>query len=71
MSRDTDRTARLALEHHSQNQATQAATCCARPELELMAVRDDGTRSFECRGCGVRRFPAEVSDDVLPLRRAG
>lgn len=28
--------------------------CCARPELELMAVREDGTRSFECRGCGVK-----------------
>ena len=54
MSRDTDRTARLALVRHYQNQATATATCCARPDLELMAVRKDGTRSFECRGCGVK-----------------
>lgn len=52
MSHDSDRAARIALEQHLRQQATARATCCANPALDLVKVRLDGTREYECR-CGV------------------
>lgn len=52
MSHDSDRAARIALEQHLRQQANERATCCANPGLDLLKVRQDGTREYECR-CSV------------------
>lgn len=53
-SQETVRNHRIALEQFYLRRANDQATCCARPDMELMVVREDGRRVFECRGCGVR-----------------